>query len=174
MFQVWKNYCANTSAWPDFGSRFCPQFNLRSWSSWICFRSSSLKSLPLGSRACTVCTVKSSHFVILSGENIFFRRTFLRLPTDFFRYWNLYRRGLDIDQGNFDLLKALGLENLFFRRVTKLGYWHLISSPPKVCKVTCTMRTLNRGCKCSNCLIVYVIGKITWIHMKLLTPCMSL
>jgi len=95
-------------------------------------------------------TVKSSNFVILSGENIFFRQTFLRLPTDFFRYWSLYRMGLGIDQGNFDLLNALGLKNSFFRRVTKLGYRHLISSPPKVCKVT--MRTLNRGCECSNCL----------------------
>jgi hypothetical protein len=58
--------------------------------------------------------------------------------------------GLGIDQGNFDLLNALGLKNSFFRRVTKLGYRHLISSPPKVFNVT--MRTLNRGCEYSNCL----------------------
>jgi hypothetical protein len=31
-------------------------------------------------------TVKSSNFVILSAENIFFRQTLLRLPHDFLQY----------------------------------------------------------------------------------------
>jgi hypothetical protein len=31
-------------------------------------------------------TVKSSNFVILLSENIFFLETFLRLPHNFFRY----------------------------------------------------------------------------------------
>ncbi len=41
-------------------------------------------------------TVKSSNFVILLSENIFFLQNFLRLPYNFFWYWNLYRRGLCI------------------------------------------------------------------------------
>ncbi len=89
-------------------------------------------------------TVKSSNFVILLGENIFFRWTFLRRPHDFFWYWNLCGRGLGIAQIHFGLGHCLGLENLFFSRVTKLGDRHLISSPSEVFKVT--MTTFNRGC----------------------------
>ncbi len=41
-------------------------------------------------------TVKSSNFVILLSEDIFFLQNFLRLPHNFFWYWSLYRRGLSI------------------------------------------------------------------------------
>jgi hypothetical protein len=51
----------------------------------------------------------------------FFRQTFLWLPNEFFRYWNLYSNDLRIGQSHFGLGHCLGLQNSFFRRVTKTG-----------------------------------------------------
>ncbi len=56
-------------------------------------------------------TVKSSNFVTLLGENIFFRWTFWRKTHD-------RGRGLGIVQSHFGLGHCLGLENSFFCRVT--------------------------------------------------------
>jgi hypothetical protein len=102
------------------------------------------KKCPMFFPPCIVHTVKSSNFVILLSENIFFRRTFLRLPNDFFQYWNLYSNGLGIGQSHYGLGHCLGLENSFFRRVTKLGDRLFISSPSPVSKGT--MTTVDRGC----------------------------
>ena len=114
-------------------------------------------------------TVKSSNFVILLSENIFFHRTFLWVPQDFFRYWNLYSNDLGIGQSHFGLGHCLGLENSVFRRVTKLGGHLLISSPSKVFKVT--MMTGNRGCKCPHC---FCDGKILWTFTKIMMHCKGL
>jgi hypothetical protein len=74
-------------------------------------------------------TVKSSNFVTLLDENIFFHKTFLTSPHTFFRYWNLYRWGLGIGRGHFSLGQCIGLEISFFHWVTKLEDRYLISSP---------------------------------------------
>ncbi len=87
-------------------------------------------------------TVKASNFVILLGENIFFRRTFLRKPHDFFWYWNLCGRGLGVVQSHFGLGHCLGLENSFFCRVTKLGD---IKSPNFV--TLWSFQSYNEDCK---------------------------
>ncbi len=76
-------------------------------------------------------TVKASNFVILFNKNIFFRRSFLRLPHNFFQYWNLYRKCLAIGSSYFSLRWCLGLENSFLCKVTKLEDRHFISSPYK-------------------------------------------
>ncbi len=94
-------------------------------------------------------TVKASNFVILLGENIFFHKTFFRLPHDIFWYWNLYSNGLGIGQSHFGLGHCLGIENSFFQRVTNLGDRLLISSPSEVFKVT--MKGVNKGCLCCYC-----------------------
>ncbi len=101
-------------------------------------------------------TVKSSYFVILLGENIFFRWTFLRKPYDFFWYWNLCERGLGIVQSHFGLGHCLGLKNSFFCRVTKLGDRHLISSPSEFSKLQWRLSTED-----VNVVIVHVIGKFS-------------
>jgi hypothetical protein len=77
-------------------------------------------------------TVKSSNFVILFSENIFFHQTFFRWPHFVFRYWNLYRMCLAMVHIHFALHQCLIPKMLFFLRVTKLGDRHLISSPSQI------------------------------------------
>jgi hypothetical protein len=77
-------------------------------------------------------TVKSSNFVILFSENIFFHQTFFRWPYFVFRYWNLYRMCLASVHIYFALRQCLIPKILFFLRLTKLGGRHLISSPSQI------------------------------------------
>ncbi len=53
-----------------------------------------------------VHTVKSSNFVTLLDENIFFRQTSFTSPLKIFRYWNLYRWGLGTGQAILALADA--------------------------------------------------------------------
>ncbi len=59
-------------------------------------------------------TVKSSNFVILFGEKIFFLQTLFWLPHKFFWYWSLFSTGLGIGQSHFGLGQCLGLKISFF------------------------------------------------------------
>ncbi len=77
-------------------------------------------------------TVKSSNFVILFSENIFFLQTFFRWPYFVFWYWNLSRMCLAIVYIHFALRQCLIPKMLFFLRLTKLGDRHLISSPSQI------------------------------------------
>ncbi len=99
----------------------------------------------------------------------FFLAKFLRVTQFFFRYWNLYSNDLGIGQSHFGLGQCLGLKTLFFRRVTKLGGRHIISSHSIV--FTVTMMTRIRGCKCDHC---FCDGKILWTFTKPMTPSMGL
>ncbi len=114
-------------------------------------------------------TVKSSNFVILFGEKIFFCLTLFWLPHNFFWYWSLYSMGLGIDQSHFSLSQWLCLENWFFHRVTKLEDSLLNSSPSQV-KIG-AMAKSDRGCKDRHC---FLYNKILWTHMKQMTPSMGL
>ncbi len=87
-------------------------------------------------------TVKSSNFVILLSEDIFFLQNFLRLPHNFFWYWSLYRRGLSILLKLFWPWTIATPRNFVFFFVED---YNLISSTSKVFKVT--MATADRGCE---------------------------
>jgi hypothetical protein len=117
---------------------------LRTNSGWCLLKGFPMVPLSCRSNLAGRHTVKSSNFVILLSENIFFRQTFLRLPNIFLQYWSLYSNGLGTGQRYFGLGHCLDLENSFFCRVTKLGDRLLISSPSTVTNVTLT--TVDRGC----------------------------
>jgi hypothetical protein len=67
-------------------------------------------------------TVPPTKFIISSyfwAKKFFFAKLSYGYPLNFFRYWNLYSNDLRIGQSHFGLGHCLGLENSFFRRVTK-------------------------------------------------------
>ncbi len=90
------------------GNPFVDHIELHDPAWRVCPWISGLKSMQV------TCTVKSSNFVILFGEKIFFLQTLFWLHHNFFRYWSLYGTGLGSDQSHFGLGQCLGLTISFF------------------------------------------------------------
>jgi hypothetical protein len=112
-------------------------------------------------------TVKSSNFVILLSENIFFHQTFFILPHNFFWYWSLYSWGLWI------LLRQFWPRprNFVFRRVK-----NEIRRPSINFVTLLSYMGYNDDFKERILMTWHFIlwKQILWNHTKRMTPCMGL